>query len=152
MRLVFLSLFFVRQKTAYEIRISDWSSDVCSADLLGLDQQHRSVRRGRGRKARAGEPGADDGDVVAHQAGARSSRKASIAAIARSRTGSASRRISCADSAPKPMIVQSGSRAATRRATRGSTSLSASATSINRGMSRRAFGNAECREKERQYV
>src|SRR3546814_4589248 len=26
--------FFVRQKTAYEMRISDWSSDVCSSDLL----------------------------------------------------------------------------------------------------------------------
>src|SRR3546814_4117465 len=26
-------LFFFKQKTAYEIRISDWSSDVCSSDL-----------------------------------------------------------------------------------------------------------------------
>src|SRR3546814_4225590 len=26
-------LFFLKQKTAYEIRISDWSSDVCSSDL-----------------------------------------------------------------------------------------------------------------------
>src|SRR3546814_9506629 len=26
-------LFFCKQKTAYEIRISDWSSDVCSSDL-----------------------------------------------------------------------------------------------------------------------
>src|SRR3546814_13795155 len=26
--------FFFKQKTAYEIRISDWSSDVCSSDLL----------------------------------------------------------------------------------------------------------------------
>src|SRR3546814_8817129 len=25
--------FFVKQKTAYELRISDWSSDVCSSDL-----------------------------------------------------------------------------------------------------------------------
>src|SRR3546814_19408546 len=29
--------FFFKQKTAYEMRISDWSSDVCSSDL----QQHR---------------------------------------------------------------------------------------------------------------
>src|SRR3546814_7667897 len=29
----FVSLFFVKQKTAYEMRISDWSSDVCSSDL-----------------------------------------------------------------------------------------------------------------------
>src|SRR3546814_6064114 len=28
-----LSLFFFKQKTAYEVRISDWSSDVCSSDL-----------------------------------------------------------------------------------------------------------------------
>src|SRR3546814_6140745 len=29
-----LCLFFFKQKTAYELRISDWSSDVCSADLI----------------------------------------------------------------------------------------------------------------------
>src|SRR3546814_8455717 len=29
-----LFVFFFKQKTAYEIRISDWSSDVCSSDLL----------------------------------------------------------------------------------------------------------------------
>src|SRR3546814_4976255 len=28
-------LFFFKQKTAYEMRISDWSSDVCSSDLSG---------------------------------------------------------------------------------------------------------------------
>src|SRR3546814_17674667 len=28
------SLFFFKQKTAYEMRISDWSSDVCSSDLF----------------------------------------------------------------------------------------------------------------------
>src|SRR3546814_6813711 len=28
--------FFFKQKTAYEMRISDWSSDVCSSDLLGV--------------------------------------------------------------------------------------------------------------------
>src|SRR3546814_4874208 len=30
-------LFFFKQKTAYEMRISDWSSDVCSSDLIGED-------------------------------------------------------------------------------------------------------------------
>src|SRR3546814_9367910 len=30
-----LCLFFFKQKTAYEMRISDWSSDVCSSDLIG---------------------------------------------------------------------------------------------------------------------
>src|SRR3546814_6962614 len=28
--------FFFKQKTAYEMRISDWSSDVCSSDLLAV--------------------------------------------------------------------------------------------------------------------
>src|SRR3546814_4753060 len=28
--------FFFKQKTAYEVRISDWSSDVCSSDLLAV--------------------------------------------------------------------------------------------------------------------
>src|SRR3546814_3107205 len=30
---LFRLLFFFKQKTAYEMRISDWSSDVCSSDL-----------------------------------------------------------------------------------------------------------------------
>src|SRR3546814_2516229 len=30
----FFFFFFFKQKTAYEMRISDWSSDVCSSDLL----------------------------------------------------------------------------------------------------------------------
>src|SRR3546814_4797258 len=30
------SFFFFKQKTAYELRISDWSSDVCSSDLGGV--------------------------------------------------------------------------------------------------------------------
>src|SRR3546814_7996284 len=32
-RLVIFCVFFFKQKTAYEMRISDWSSDVCSSDL-----------------------------------------------------------------------------------------------------------------------
>src|SRR3546814_1257239 len=31
--LFFVIFFFFKQKTAYEMRISDWSSDVCSSDL-----------------------------------------------------------------------------------------------------------------------
>src|SRR3546814_9166824 len=30
--------FFFKQKTAYELRICDWSSDVCSSDLCALDE------------------------------------------------------------------------------------------------------------------
>src|SRR3546814_4035005 len=33
--------FFFKQKTAYEMRISDWSSDVCSSDL----RRHQRARR-----------------------------------------------------------------------------------------------------------
>src|SRR3546814_2659404 len=37
----FVFFFFFKQKTAYEMRISDWSSDVCSSDLLPRHAQHR---------------------------------------------------------------------------------------------------------------
>src|SRR3546814_10835781 len=33
MVVLFWVVFFFKQKTAYEMRISDWSSDVCSSDL-----------------------------------------------------------------------------------------------------------------------
>src|SRR3546814_5756438 len=36
--------FFFKQKTAYEMRISDWSSDVCSSDLLAERQAQRQER------------------------------------------------------------------------------------------------------------
>src|SRR3546814_12640407 len=44
-------IFFFKQKTAYEMRISDWSSDVCSSDLwhgvttYGIGRLDRSIRR-----------------------------------------------------------------------------------------------------------
>src|SRR3546814_16416693 len=37
--------FFFKQKTAYEMRISDWSSDVCSSDLFVGEVIQRSVGR-----------------------------------------------------------------------------------------------------------
>src|SRR3546814_8459721 len=33
-------IFFFKQKTAYEMRISNWSSDVCSSDFLALVADH----------------------------------------------------------------------------------------------------------------
>src|SRR3546814_8980391 len=39
-RLLFLWFFFFKQKTAYEMRISDWSSDVCSSDLMSVFDVH----------------------------------------------------------------------------------------------------------------
>src|SRR3546814_4266111 len=35
-----LLFFFFKQKTAYEMRISDWSSDVCSSDLAHVPSAH----------------------------------------------------------------------------------------------------------------
>src|SRR3546814_1040191 len=37
--------FFFKQKTAYEMRISDWSSDVCSSDLIASLKAHRAFER-----------------------------------------------------------------------------------------------------------
>src|SRR3546814_2854859 len=52
--------FFFKQKTAYEMRISDWSSDVCSSDLL--HQYLQSFRAGgRG-------PGSEEGKRKGHEA------------------------------------------------------------------------------------
>src|SRR3546814_10705025 len=48
----FFCLFFFKQKTAYELRISDWSSDVCSSDL-------RCAVRGKGHL--------DEGEFVSHR-------------------------------------------------------------------------------------
>src|SRR3546814_10268039 len=44
----FVLFFFFKQKTAYEMRISDWSSDVCSSDLRAAGagrHAHASLRR-----------------------------------------------------------------------------------------------------------
>src|SRR3546814_14933716 len=60
---MFCLFFFFKQKTAYEMRISDWSSDVCSSDLarrepavgaealrLIEEEQHRGVMDRRGQQ------------------------------------------------------------------------------------------------------
>src|SRR3546814_8012551 len=52
-------LFFFKQKTSYEMRISDWSSDVCSSDLV-VDRQRRrrsQPAKRRLRQRRAGQSG-----------------------------------------------------------------------------------------------
>src|SRR3546814_14385009 len=48
--LYILCFFFFKQKTAYEMRISDWSSDVCSSDL------GQSYDSDRGRPPRPARP------------------------------------------------------------------------------------------------
>src|SRR3546814_21121473 len=45
--------FFFKQKTAYEMRISDWSSDVCSSDLCPGDQRDSRSASSAGRSALA---------------------------------------------------------------------------------------------------
>src|SRR3546814_10216293 len=55
--------FFFKQKTAYEMRISDWSSDVCSSDLsrsLGVS----GTGTGAGAGTRAGAGAGGTGAVV----------------------------------------------------------------------------------------
>src|SRR3546814_8019839 len=42
---VLYCFFFFKQKTAYEMRISDWSSDVCSSDLLAQRMLRRVERQ-----------------------------------------------------------------------------------------------------------
>src|SRR3546814_4068269 len=49
----FIFFFFCKQKTAYEMRISDWSSDVCSSDLFVLRIVLRLMSASIRRKARA---------------------------------------------------------------------------------------------------
>src|SRR3546814_2808867 len=41
---MFFRFFFFKQKTAYEMRISDWSSDVCSSDLSVLKVQGETTK------------------------------------------------------------------------------------------------------------
>src|SRR3546814_3440329 len=50
-----LSFFFFKQKTAYEMRISDWSSDVCSSDLR--DAVIGDIRKVRGEIEASPRPG-----------------------------------------------------------------------------------------------
>src|SRR3546814_18859073 len=72
---VILYFFFFKQKTAYEMRISNWSSDVCSSDLVGrpglaeiLPGQHVDPARAEQRPQRhldgAGVGSRHDGDAV----------------------------------------------------------------------------------------
>src|SRR3546814_740838 len=62
MRLYVLFFFFFKQKTAYEVRISDWSSDVCSSDLPPVPAGGEVLRcTHAGQRSRAARPGPDVG-------------------------------------------------------------------------------------------
>src|SRR3546814_2759770 len=58
-----LLFFFFKQKTAYEMRISDWSSDVCSSDLLPSEGRASLDGRARYRGVVAVEDQARAADV-----------------------------------------------------------------------------------------
>src|SRR3546814_18844919 len=60
-----LFVFFFKQKTAYEMRISDWSSDVCSSDLLDQQLARRRLHRERAIAVGAG----NEEGVCRHRAG-----------------------------------------------------------------------------------
>src|SRR3546814_10030897 len=51
-----VDFFFFKQKTAYEMRISDWSSDVCSSDLRGCGAVQMARRRILSRPRREVQP------------------------------------------------------------------------------------------------
>src|SRR3546814_11852063 len=57
-------VFFFKQKTAYELRISDWSSDVCSSDLHA---DRRAERHTDGRPQQVGDS-EGDGEAVEQRA------------------------------------------------------------------------------------
>src|SRR3546814_890531 len=63
--------FFFKPKTAYEMRISDWSSDVCSSDLPGVRQdpagQPGGDRREQAPRCGAGDGQGDAGDAAAEE-------------------------------------------------------------------------------------
>src|SRR3546814_1763987 len=71
---MWLVFFFFKQKTAYEMRISDWSSDVCSSDLDRTSSDFPAgsfpPERVRTRPAGSGGGDAHDGPVPGDQAGA----------------------------------------------------------------------------------
>src|SRR3546814_6683255 len=66
--------FFFKQKTAYEMRISDWSSDVCSSDLRRYRPARRTRLSGTGlrRGYRDEKSGPDDEAGAGHAAAHRS--------------------------------------------------------------------------------
>src|SRR3546814_10596534 len=69
--MVFVSLmctvFFFKQKTAYEMRISDWSSDVCSSDLRRVEGEALRTPAPRPGRDRRDRRRSVEGDCGTHQ-------------------------------------------------------------------------------------
>src|SRR3546814_12787991 len=86
--------FFFKQKTAYEMRISDWSSDVCSSDLVHPvehpgDDDHRYRRRpvAIDRETNPGQSRTErqQGDRIGREGAQRNSADAAMLGVDRSR-------------------------------------------------------------------
>src|SRR3546814_20152494 len=92
--LIVCFFFFFKQKTAYEMRISDWSSDVCSSDLLHA-VSGRPVLRALVRLARHLRLGAD--------AAAGGGRGLSAVAVHRPHGGSRGPRLAAVSPHPHPI-------------------------------------------------
>src|SRR3546814_9116462 len=61
---MFVLFFFLKQKTAYEMRISDWSSDVCSSDLHGVRRRRNAmIDKSISQRFAAGQPAAGPADA-----------------------------------------------------------------------------------------
>src|SRR3546814_11368755 len=123
--------FFFKQKTAYEMRISDWSSDVCSSDLAGP----------LGDQAQHGEDVLGAGLVLAEQLGERLLREHFLFGTAHS--AASWRRASCT-------ARHTFSGVAGMSTWRMPSGDSASTTAlITAGQE---IGRASCRERVCQYV
>src|SRR3546814_3675200 len=86
-------LFFFKQKTAYEMRISDWSSDVCSSDLaLHHVQQDARIALADAAYQRQADGchrggGQADRDHALHRAGLRAGDRQRLLELAQHETG-----------------------------------------------------------------
>src|SRR3546814_3878682 len=76
--ILYYFIFFFKQKTAYEMRISDWSSDVCSSDLLQIGPVSAAAARAKPGMAlceRRTAPGAQAGARLLFEIGRASCRE-----------------------------------------------------------------------------
>src|SRR3546814_4378131 len=62
-----VSVFVFKQKTAYDVRISDWSSDVCSSDLERLKPQKILINMELWVAETPGRPPRDYSEVVCYE-------------------------------------------------------------------------------------
>src|SRR3546814_15661106 len=100
-------VFFFKQKTAYEMRISDWSSDVCSSDLRTARRDGEALPA-HSRERAAAQPGGSGDDGGGGAPGRSQGRRGAAcrAAGARLRPGAA---------APAERLDQDGARRGRRR-------------------------------------